>query len=247
MHLVLAIVTIAVLIGISYFSESRKRKLLSDAAPEGSLIQFIPHHRENVEELSMPAVAVLPGTSGNVTRIEGYALPESLHYHQGHTWAAPQNTGLVMVGVSEFAAKVLGAPTSIRLPRAGETCRQGMPAFRLSRNGKALDMLSPLDGQVVAVNGRVLDDPETIVNEPYGNGWLMMIKPRELKSDLRNLISGTVARSWMEESAMVLRSLFNPSLGPVFADGGTPEVGLSGRLSSKEWDTLAHRVFMVEQ
>jgi len=246
MHLILAVLTIAVLIGISYFSESRKKKLLSDDASEDSAVTIERHGEEEIEEMKMPAVAVLPGTSANATRIEGYALPDSLYYHQGHTWAAPQKTGLVMIGVSEFAAKVLGAPTSIRLPRVGETCRQGVPAFTLSRNDKSLDMLSPLDGQVVAVNGRVLDDPETVVSEPYGNGWLMMLKPRELKSDLRNLISGTVARSWMEESATILRSIFNPALGLVFPDGGMPEAGLVGQLDNKQWHMLAHRVFMVE-
>ena len=246
MHLILAILTIAVLIAISYLSEFRKRKLISDTAPDGAVIRYLPQSSEEMQELSLPAVAVLPGTSRNVTRVEGYALPESLYYHQGHTWAAPQKTGLVMVGVSEFAAKVLGAPTSIKLPRVGETCRQGAPAFRLSRNGRALDMLSPLDGQVVAINGRVLDDPETIVGEPYGNGWLLMVKPRELKSDLRNLISGAVARSWMEESAAALRSMFSPSLGLVFSDGGVPEAGVAARLDSKKWCALTQRIFMVE-
>lgn len=247
MPLILAILTFAVFIGISYVAELMKRRSLSVAAPEGSeFSQPVVERNANAEPVDLPPVAALPGSGKDTARVEGYALPESLYYHQGHTWVALQDSGLAIVGVDDFAGKLLGAPTSIKLPRVGQTCRQGATALTLNRRQKALTMLSPLDGQIVAVNDRVFDDPSVIMHEPYSNGWLMMVKPRELKRNLRNLISGTIARSWMEESAVTLRSIFSGDLGLVFQDGGMPEEGLADYIKFKEWRDIANRIFMIE-
>jgi glycine cleavage system H protein len=246
MFLVLAVLTFALLIGISYLSGLKKKGLLSGAVVEGPAIRQPIVHSIEMIDAEVPRVTVLPGSGKDTRRVEGYALPESLYYHQGHTWVAVQDSGIVVVGMDEFAGSLLGKPTSVSLPRIGEMCRQGALALTLRRNDKALDLLSPVDGQVIAINGRVIDDPGVVTHEPYGNGWLMMIKPRELRRNLRNLIAGPVARGWMEESAGLLRSMFSGNLGLVFQDGGLPESGMSENFGAMEWRELTNRMFMIE-
>ena len=248
MTLILALLTFGVFIGIHYFSEFMKNRMVPESVPKGPALRHaFARESAPANSESMMGVAILPGAGEATARVEGYALPDSLFYHQGHAWVALQDSGAAVIGIDDFASKLLGAPTSIHMPRVGETCRQGATAWSLTRNGKALDMLCPIDGKVVAVNERALADPDIISREPYGNGWLIMVKPRELKRNLRNLISGGVARGWMEESAATLRSTFSGEVGPVYNDGGLPEEGLADDIDEAVWDELTNRVFMLDR
>jgi len=103
-----------------------------------------------------------------------------------------------------------------------------------------------LDGKVIAVNEQALENSDVLSKEPYGKGWLVMVESRNLKRNLRNLLRGSVAKRWMEESAAELRSLFSGKLGAVFQDGGLPVEGVASHLTDAEWRALASRIFMVE-
>ncbi|MBI4830068.1 MAG: glycine cleavage system protein H [Candidatus Lindowbacteria bacterium] len=179
-------------------------------------------------------------------RVEGYALPESLYYHQGHAWVAPREADTAFVGIDEFAAKLIGKPSSIDLPRVGDRCRQGGKGWTLSRNARKLEMLFPLDGEVIAVNERAMANPEFLSREPYGGGWLVLVRSKNLKQNLRNLLRANVARRWMEESAAEIRSAFSGKLGLVFQDGGLPEEGIADCFDAADWRKFVSRVFMHE-
>jgi glycine cleavage system H lipoate-binding protein len=248
MTLILAVLTFGVFIGIHYFSEFMKNRMVPEPVPDGPVLKnAFAREAATAPSESMTGVAILPGAGEATARVEGYALPDSLFYHQGHAWVALQESGTAVIGIDDFACKLLGRPTSIQMPRVGETCRQGATAWSLARNGKVLDMLCPMDGKVVAINQRALDDPAIISREPYGNGWLMMVEPRELKRNLRNLISGGVARGWMEESATALRSMFSGQVGPVYNDGGLPEDGLADDIDEAVWNELTSKVFLLDR
>ncbi|MBI5115556.1 glycine cleavage system protein H [Candidatus Poribacteria bacterium] len=222
-------VRVRVLHGASGEAETGERAYAEDSAIIGSLGM----------SLSQPAGSA-------PVRVEGYALPEAFYYHQGHAWVAPRSPDTAVIGVDEFASKLIGEPSSIKLPRVGEPCMQGGKGWTLSRNARKLDMLFPLDGEVVAINESVLANPETLSREPYGAGWLMVVKSRNLKQNLRNLLRGNIAKRWMEESAAELRTAFSGKMGLVFQDGGLPEGGLADRFATTDWRKFAGRVFMHE-
>ena len=201
---------------------------------------------EEMAPESSAAVSISPAATGAAARVEGYYLPESLYYHQGHAWVALQKDGTALVGIDDFAGKLIGKLSSITLPRVGERRRQGEKGWRLSRNEKSLDMLFPMDGKIVAVNERAVENPATVSEEPYGAGWLMMIKPRDIKRNLRNLLRGSAARSWMENSAAEFRSAFSGELGVVYQDGGLPEEGAADHFTMKDWIDVTARIFMIE-
>jgi glycine cleavage system H protein len=151
------------------------------------------------------------------------------------------------MGIDEFAGKLMGKPDSIKFPRVGKRYRQGEKVLSLRRDEKTLEVLCPIDGEVIAINGRAIESPDVLASEPYGAGWLVMFKTRDLQRNLRNLLSGEFARSWMEESAVQLRSMFAGSLGVVYQDGGLPEEGLATQLSAEDWKKLVKRNFMVDR
>jgi glycine cleavage system H protein len=241
MPLVLAFLTFVVFIGISLISERMKKRMAARPAPSG--VAAAPQAAASVQ----PPLVLLPSTKAGVVRVEGYTMPESLYYHQGHTWVAPQDAATAVMGIDEFAGKLMGKPDSIKFPRVGKRYRQGEKVLSLRRDEKTLEVLCPIDGEVIAINGRAIESPDVLASEPYGAGWLVMFKTRDLQRNLRNLLSGEFARSWMEESAVQLRSMFAGSLGVVYQDGGLPEEGLATQLSAEDWKKLVKRNFMVDR
>lgn len=191
-------------------------------------------------------IAILPSLEKTTARVEGYAMPECLYYHQGHAWVASQDSATALIGIDEFASKLIGPVKSVLVPKVGESFRQGEAGWTLLHNGKRLDMVFPLDGKVIAVNDHVVEHPEILSQEPYGRGWLVMVQSGNLTRNLRNLLRGSVARRWMEESAAELRSLFSGKLGAVIQDGGLPMEGVADHLTYAEWQKLTSRIFMVE-
>ena len=244
MPLILAVLTFAFFIGISYLSNYVKKRFLLKEAMEGAA----PQNGSIINGVAAPerTVAILPALDKATARIEGYAMPESLYYHQGHAWVAPQDAGTALIGIDEFTSKFVGEPSSLKIPQVGESFRQGEKGWSLRNDDKTLEMVFPIDGKVIAVNEQVIQNPALAAQEPYGRGWLLMVESRNLRRNLRNLLKGSVAKRWLEESAMELRSLFARRLGIVFQDGGLPEDGLADYINSDEWREFARRMFMVE-
>lgn len=173
-----------------------------------------------------------------------FRLPEGFYYHPGHSWALPQGE-VVRVGVDDFAQRLVGRPERLDLPPVGSRVEQGEVAWRLQVDSKAVDMVCPVSGQVVAVNERVLERPELVNQDPYGEGWLLAVKPHNPRATLRNLLQGRVARAWMALSADALRERMGGELGAVLQDGGLPVSGLARALQPEGWDRLAREFLLT--
>jgi glycine cleavage system H lipoate-binding protein len=175
-----------------------------------------------------------------------FKLADGFFFHQGHSWAVPESGNVVKVGVDDFAQRLLGQPGSVKLPKVGSSVEQGGAGWSFEIDSRLVDMLSPVDGEVVSVNQEVLDSPELICDEPYGKGWLMKVKVPEVRSNLRNLLSGKLASAWLDEAVARLRLSMAGDLGPVLQDGGTPMPGFVKNLSPENWDEIAREFFLVD-
>ena len=175
---------------------------------------------------------------------EWFRVPEGYGFHQGHTWMkvdlmSPNRQRLVKVGLDDFAQKLIGKVDAIELPPVGSRLRQGDKGWSLMVDSKTIPMLSPVDGEVVAVNEAVLRSPEILSRDPYGEGWLLKVKSDRIAADTRNLLSGKVARAWMETSLENLHPIRHEGLGPVMQDGGLPLDGIARVLGGDQWADLA--------
>ncbi len=175
---------------------------------------------------------------------EWFRVPEGYGFHQGHTWMkvdlmSPNRQRLVKVGLDDFAQKLIGKVDAVVLPAVGSRLRQGDKGWSLMVDSKAIPMLSPVDGEVVAVNEAVLRSPEILSRDPYGEGWLLKVKSDRIAADTRNLLSGKVAKAWMETSLENLHPIRHEALGPVMQDGGLPLDGIARILGGDQWADLA--------
>jgi glycine cleavage system H protein len=211
----------------------------------GFLIIFIPFWRfVNAPGERQPAIVnrVVERVS---SLVEGFLVPEQVYFHPGHAWVKLAGNNLVTVGMSDFAQKLLGKPETIQLPEVGSLLKQGERGWGLALDSKVIDMLSPVEGQVVAINERVFTDPDHINQDPYGEGWLLQVKAPKLSVNLKNLLSGELARKWMEAVGESLWARMNMALGPVSQDGGIPIQGMARSLDQERWDQIAREFFLT--
>jgi glycine cleavage system H protein len=109
-----------------------------------------------------------------------------------------------------------------------------------------IPMLSPVAGEVVEVNLDVLQFPETVHQDPYGKGWLLKVKSSKVASNARNLLSGRLARVWMEDALEKLHPLHGGSLGPLLQDGGVPVAGMARAIDPDHWDRFARTHLLTD-
>lgn len=105
-------------------------------------------------------------------------FPEDLRYTEDHEWARSKG-GRVVVGITEFATDQLGDVVYVELPAVGEEVTKG-EAFGVVESTKAVsDLYAPVSGKVVEINSPLVDAPEGINEDPYGDGWMIAIEPSD--------------------------------------------------------------------
>jgi len=207
------------------------------------LLLFIPFWRM----VSRPARAIYEAAESVVPAIsEWFRLPEAkLYYHQGHSWAVPESDNVVRVGMDDFAQKLVGKIDGIQFPRVGSQVTQGEKGWSLLAGSKSIDMLSPVDGKILEINESLLSSPRTIGTDPYGQSWLMKVQAPKITSNLKNLLSGSLAVKWMEGVRESLLARMNYKLGAVSQDGGVLVDGIARNLDQEKWDEIAREYFLI--
>src|SRR3989304_852502 len=171
----------------------------------------------------IPAMESLSVAAGGVVKkigdmVDWFLVPDRLYFHPGHAWVKVEDGDVVRVGMDDFAQKLVGKIDALNLPKVGSTVSQGERGWTVHLGSKSVDLLSPIDGKIVA---------------PYEEGWLMKVKVPRLSANLKNLLSGNLARRWMEEVSGNLRLRLGANLGLVYQDGGLPVEGLAKNLDRK--------------
>jgi glycine cleavage system H protein len=101
--------------------------------------------------------------------------PEDLLYHPEHDWARVEGDEAIL-GITWYAQDSLGELVHYEPPDVGATIAKDEPYGELESVKAVSDLISPLSGEVVAVNERVAAEPETVNADPYGDGWLVRIR-----------------------------------------------------------------------
>jgi glycine cleavage system H lipoate-binding protein len=177
--------------------------------------------------------------------VAGFQVPENVRYHPGHTWALNESPDRVRVGMDDFASKLAGKIERIALPQRGRWIRQGQKIWTIFRDGKSVDMVSPIEGTVTDINEAALNDPELTRKDPYGDGWLVAVQAPDSKTNFRNLLGGALARVWTDESAMRLRKRMPTAMVAALAqDGGVAVDDITANMPDLDWAALTKEFFL---
>ena len=125
-----------------------------------------------------------------------YELRDGLYYSEDHLWVKVEN-GLARIGVTDYAQKSLREVVFAELPDVGFEVKH-KESFGTLESVKAVsDLISPISGTIKEVNSNVADNPEILNNDPYGEGWLIVVEPTDLENELKKNMDFNVAKEWL--------------------------------------------------
>ncbi len=125
------------------------------------------------------------------------SYPDDLRYHPEHDWARVDRDEAVM-GVTWFAQDSLGELVHYEPPEVGATVTKDQSYGEVESVKAVSDLISPLSGEVLEVNQKVVDEPETVNEDPYGDGWLIRIRLSDA-SEPDSLLDAAAYRAQLDE------------------------------------------------
>ncbi|MDH7477322.1 MAG: glycine cleavage system protein GcvH [Candidatus Bathyarchaeota archaeon] len=130
-----------------------------------------------------------------MVKIDGYEVPEGLYYTKDFEWLKIEGDK-VRVGITDYAQKQLREIVYAELPSPGTMTKQNEPYGTVESVKAVSDLVAPISGEILEVNTEVQSKPELLNEDPYGKGWLLIIKPSNLQGELPNLMNFTQAVEW---------------------------------------------------
>ena len=114
--------------------------------------------------------------------------PSELKYASSHEWARLEEDGTVTIGITDHAQDALGDVVFVELPELGTTLAAAEEAGVVESVKAASDIYAPIAGEVIAINEKLEDEPETVNSDPYNDGWFYKLQPAD-SSELDALMS----------------------------------------------------------
>jgi glycine cleavage system H protein len=130
-----------------------------------------------------------------MVKVDGYEIPEGLYYSKDWFWAKVEGDK-VRLGITDYAQKQLREIVFVELPSAGGSVSANAPFGSVESVKAVSDLISPLTGAIDQVNQDVTSKPETLNEDPFGKGWLIIITPSNLNAELSALMDFNKSVEW---------------------------------------------------
>lgn len=135
-----------------------------------------------------------------MVKVESYEVPEGLYFSKDFEWVKVEGDK-VRVGITDYAQKSLREIVYAELPSVGSEVKQSEPYGTLESVKAVSDLVSPITGTILEVNDEAQSKPETLNEDPFGKGWLLIVKPTNLQAELANLMDFNAAVEWHKAQA----------------------------------------------
>jgi len=130
-----------------------------------------------------------------MVKVDGYEVPEGLYYTEDWGWVKVEGDK-ARIGITDYAQKQLREVVYAELPEAGATLTQKEPYGTVESVKAVSDLVAPLSGTVEEVNEEVQSNPEILNEDPYGKGWLLVVKTSKLQAELAKIMNYNKAVEW---------------------------------------------------
>lgn len=124
-------------------------------------------------------------------------IPDRLRYTEEHEWLEALEDGTIRIGITDYAQDQLGDVVFLELPSPGTEFEQGAMVAEVESTKSVAEVYAPLAGTVVAVNERLVDQPDLVNQDPYGEGWFVTLQPQD-GADLDAFLSAEAYRALIE-------------------------------------------------
>ncbi len=123
-------------------------------------------------------------------------VPDDLHYSKDHEWARLDD-GRVRIGITDYAQDALGDVVFVQIPDVGTRVAQGDSFSEVESTKSVSDIYAPISGTIVEVNQELADAPQRVNEDPYGEGWLVVIEADDV-TQLDQLLAPDAYRALIE-------------------------------------------------
>ncbi len=131
---------------------------------------------------------------------ESYDVPEGFLFTKEHEWvSSKKEDGTVLIGITDYAAKMLHDIVYVVLPSEGSTFKAGDVFGQVESVKTVSDIFMPLSGRVLKVNNGLTKTPEVISSSPYSQGWMIALSPTNLAEESKRLLDANDYRRFIEE------------------------------------------------
>ncbi len=125
-------------------------------------------------------------------------LPDDVRYAKDHEWGRLEEDK-VRVGISDYAQDQLGDITYVELPAVGDSFKRGAQFGTVESTKAVADLFMPVGGEILAVNEALRESPELLNRDPYGEGWIVDVKPERL-AEMDELMTRTAYAAMLERT-----------------------------------------------
>ena len=115
-------------------------------------------------------------------------FPDDVRYTKEHEWVRDEGSGRVRIGITDYAQDALGDVVYVDVPEVGTSVTAAQPFSEVESTKSVSDIYAPVSGTVVEVNAELPKKPELVNTDPYGQGWMLVIKMSNAK-DVDGLMS----------------------------------------------------------
>jgi len=136
-----------------------------------------------------------------MAEIKGYNMPDELYYHEEHSWARVEGAK-VTVGMTDMFQKEAGDIVFVDLPEEDDDVSQGETCGKIQSRKWIGKLVAPVSGEIEKINEDLEDDTSLINSDPYGHGWILVIKVEneaDLQAELKNLIHGDAVSAFVDK------------------------------------------------
>ncbi|HUU88523.1 MAG TPA: glycine cleavage system protein GcvH [Candidatus Glassbacteria bacterium] len=130
-----------------------------------------------------------------MVKVGEYEVPEGLYFSDDFEWIKVEGEK-VRMGISDYAQKQLREIVYIELPEEGTELIQNEPYGTLESVKAVSDLISALSGTIEKVNTEIQSNPELLNTDPFGKGWLILLKPSNLEEEQKKLMNFDKAVEW---------------------------------------------------
>ncbi len=130
-----------------------------------------------------------------MVNVESYEVPEGLYYTTEFIWAKTEGDK-VRIGLTDYAQRRLKEIVYAELPNVGTEVKQGESCGTVESVKAVSDVVAPVSGTITEVNEEVLSKPELLNDDPYNTGWILILKPTNLQTELPSLMDFEKAVEW---------------------------------------------------
>jgi glycine cleavage system H protein len=135
-----------------------------------------------------------------MVKVDAYEVPAGLYFSKDFEWIKIEGDK-VRMGLTDYAQKSLREIVYAELPEAGAELKQGEPYGTVESVKAVSDLVAAISGTIEEVNQEVQSKPELLNEDPYGEGWIVIVKPASLDADLANLMDFDKAVEWHKNQA----------------------------------------------